>query len=87
MRMRELNIQKLKDLGYDKCCCCGYDNYWGALEFHHLDSEEKEFGVASITHHNFEKILKEVEKCIMVCANCHRELHAGILEFNYKGEE
>lgn len=77
-RQRELNRDKLKKEGYVKCELCGYDKCWEALDFHHL--KEKESGISSIMHHNYEKVLEEVSKCILVCANCHREIHAGYIK-------
>lgn len=48
-----------------------------ALDLHHIDPEEKEY---TIREHlkSFEKMLPELNKCELVCANCHREIHAGI---------
>lgn len=64
----------------NECQCCGYDRYIGALEFHHVDPEQKDFGIASKGYtHSWEKVKKEIEKCVLVCANCHREIHAGII--------
>lgn len=58
----------MKSVGYNKCIA--------ALEFHHLDPNEKDFGIASSgATRTFEKIKVELDKCIMVCANCHREIH------------
>jgi len=57
---------------------CGYDKCVEALEFHHLDPDKKDFGIGGKTK-SIEKLKAEVDKCIMVCANCHREIHAGIL--------
>ena len=57
-----------------KCEICGYDKCIEALQFHHLNPHEKEFGIAA-THRNFDELVKEAEKCILVCANCHTELH------------
>lgn len=71
---------KLKELAieYKGGCCqkCGYNKCLGALEFHHLDPNEKDFGIAEkgITR-SFEKLKVELDKCILVCANCHREMH------------
>lgn len=67
---------KLKMLQYKggKCEICGYDKNIAALEFHHLNSEDKKFTVSD-THHSWEDVQKELDKCICVCANCHRELH------------
>lgn len=61
-----------------KCCTCGYDRCIEALEFHHLDSQEKDFELSSVRHTDFERVQDELDKCILVCANCHREIHAGI---------
>lgn len=78
-KMRELNWNKLKqDLGFDGCVICGYNKYEGALDFHHLNPDEKEHGPSSIMHHQYKKVRKEMEKCVVLCSNCHREVHAGI---------
>ncbi|PIZ48257.1 hypothetical protein CO180_03375 [candidate division WWE3 bacterium CG_4_9_14_3_um_filter_41_6] len=63
------------------CCICGYDKYIGALEFHHIDPNEKEFGLSSrgLTR-SWEKIVEELKKCVLVCSNCHREIHAGVTQ-------
>jgi|SRR3989338_5641846 len=64
-----------------KCMICGYTKYPGSLDFHHLDPKQKEFGISvrGLTR-SWEKIRKEIDKCILVCANCHREIHAGITQ-------
>lgn len=60
------------------CNICGYQKSKSALEFHHINPEEKEYGIAANgTCHDLEKDLAEVKKCILVCANCHREIHDG----------
>lgn len=62
-----------------KCCICGYNKTNSALEFHHIDPKEKEYGIAQGgTCHDLEKDLQEIQKCILVCANCHREIHDGL---------
>jgi len=57
-----------------KCEICGYDKCVGALVFHHQNPEEKSF---SISHHHgsLERLKKEADKCLLLCSNCHRELH------------
>lgn len=63
---------------YKGGCCdiCGYNKFYGALDFHHKNSEEKDFGLSkSGICRTFEDQKKEVDKCILVCANCHREIH------------
>lgn len=60
-----------------KCEICGYNKCLAALEFHHLNPNEKEFGIGSKGYtRSWEKIKMELDKCILVCANCHRELHS-----------
>jgi len=64
-----------------KCAICGYKRSIEALEFHHLDPKKKDFGVSEdgLTR-AWERVKKEIEKCILICANCHRELHAGVTQ-------
>jgi len=59
-----------------KCCKCGYNKYIGALEFHHTNPKEKEFDWKTIRLVSKDKFYKELDKCILLCANCHREEHA-----------
>lgn len=68
--------KKLKLIKYKggKCQKCGYDKCEEALEFHHLDPTKKDFNVSKHSF-SFETMKKEVDKCILVCANCHREIH------------
>jgi len=57
-----------------KCEICGYDKCIQALEFHHLDPLQKDFTISSNSF-SFEKMKKEADKCILVCSNCHKEIH------------
>ncbi len=59
------------------CELCGYDNYQGALEFHHRDPFKKDFHVSGSTV-NWEKLVIELNKCSLLCSNCHKEVHAGL---------
>ena len=75
-RNRKLNL--LAACG-NKCCLCGYDKAVAALEFHHIDATQKEFGIGSNGNcHNIQKDIAEIRKCILVCSNCHREVHSGL---------
>lgn len=60
---------------------CGYCRCQNALDFHHRNPEVKSFGlsVRGLTR-SWEKIKKEIDKCVLICANCHREVHAGITQ-------
>ncbi len=65
----------------NKCQICGYDKCIRALEFHHLKKEEKSFGLSeSGLTRSWAKILVELDKCILLCANCHREVEAGLTQ-------
>jgi hypothetical protein len=59
-----------------KCERCGYDKYIGALEFHHRDPSQKDPN--ALKNRGLKALLKEIEKCDLLCANCHREEHARI---------
>lgn len=58
-----------------KCSACGYNKCFGALTFHHLDSSEKELRLGDAHCRKWEVIVKELDKCILLCSNCHAELH------------
>lgn len=61
------------------CLLCGYDRYAGALQFHHLDPAAKTFGLASRgLARSLAKARIEVAKCVLLCANCHAEVEAGL---------
>ena len=70
---------KLVEYKGGKCQYCGYNKCIDALEFHHLDKKEKDFTISGKSW-SFEKIKKETDKCVMVCSNCHKEIHAGLIE-------
>jgi len=71
---------KIKLVEYKGGCCeiCKYDKCVDALEFHHKNPAEKDFSVGGQSK-SFEKLKNEVDKCVLVCANCHREIHAGLI--------
>jgi hypothetical protein len=56
-----------------KCVKCGYNKCLGALEFHHRDPEAKEFAICK--KWSLEKMKAELDKCDLVCSNCHKETH------------
>ena len=63
-----------------ECKLCGYNKCEKALEFHHLDPSTKLINIAKLgmTRHNSQFVLDELRKCVVLCANCHREFHAGV---------
>ena len=71
--------QKLKALEYlgGGCKVCGYNKCTAALDFHHIDPSTKE-GIKDYL--TFENNKEELDKCIILCCRCHREIHAGIIK-------
>jgi hypothetical protein len=76
-RRRKVKASLVREAG--GCCrMCGYDRCVAALEFHHLDPEDKKFGVAQGgMAHSIEHLRAEVRKCILLCSNCHAEVESG----------
>ena len=64
-----------------KCQCCGYSKCIEALEFHHLDPNIKSFTISGKSK-SFNSLKSEVDKCILVCSNCHKEIHAGLINID-----
>lgn len=61
------------------CSSCGYCRCFDALHFHHLDSSVKDFKISGNHSRSWESIKRELDKCILLCANCHAERHAGFI--------
>lgn len=82
-RCRELKNKFLEIKGVDRCEKCGFKGEnTSSLDFHHKNKEEKDFSIGNayrfITDYG-EKIIKEIEKCVVLCSNCH-----AIEHFNFK---
>lgn len=58
------------------CSICGYSKCAEALTFHHLNPEEKSFEISGSHTRKWEVVKTELDKCILLCQNCHHELHA-----------
>ncbi len=60
-----------------RCSVCGYSRNLATLAFHHLDSEEKDFklDMRALSNRTLKSVRTELDKCILVCQNCHAELH------------
>lgn len=68
-----------------KCEICGYNKCVNSLVFHHLDPILKEETPQKIIYNGtVEKAEKELKKCILVCANCHGEIHSKEYNFDYR---
>lgn len=60
-----------------KCNICGYNKCISALDFHHIDRNDKEFQIGQVKTTTLSQTVKnELDKCMLLCSNCHRELHS-----------
>lgn len=78
--------RKLVKLKGGCCEICGYDKCIAALEFHHSDPSEKELELSAslnFSEKDIKNLISEVDKCILVCSNCHREIHSS-MEFYHR---
>ncbi len=62
-----------------RCQLCGYAGCMGALQFHHVDPETKEFSLSKRQVISMERLRQEALKCVLLCANCHFEVEAGLI--------
>lgn len=72
--------RKLREMAIEykggKCSICGYSKCIAALDFHHINPSEKEFGISQKGFsRSWDKVKTELDKCQILCANCHREIH------------
>lgn len=78
----EKEVQKCKDLLLEfksvGCTLCP-EKEPVALDLHHLDEETKDANVSDLMRRGTKKLIAEMNKCVVLCANCHRKVHAGIL--------
>lgn len=75
---RNMKLQAIKMLG-GKCSICGYNKCVDALEFYHKNPKEKEFKLGSGNTMSWEEYKNELKKCILVCSNCHKEIHSRLV--------
>ena len=79
VNQRRFSIKR-KSVDYlgGKCERCSYDKCLRALSFHHRNSSEKDFSVSGNHCHSWERIRTELDKCMLLCSNCHMEVHEEI---------
>jgi hypothetical protein len=72
---------KLKAVTYKggRCLACGYSRCVRAFKFHHIDPGSKDFSISQVTR-SWDNVRAELDKCILLCGNCHDEVHAGMLD-------
>lgn len=73
-RKRDIKEKAVEYKG-GKCENCGYCKSLRSLHFHHKNPKEKDFTIAHMLKMDFEVLKRELDKCILICANCHGEVH------------
>ena len=71
---RGMFLAKIKEQRGGKCVRCGYNRCIKALEFHHIDPSKKDFTISN-DHFKLLDAIEESKKCVLICSNCHKELH------------
>lgn len=70
-----------------KCQICAYDKCQNALHFHHVDPSKKKFAISDSLRKKYtqQEIDEEIQKCVLVCSNCHAEIHSGLIKLEENG--
>lgn len=63
------------------CIICG-EAEKVCIDFHHLDPKEKDFTIGANSRKTKDALQKEIDKCVCLCANCHRKVHAGLIDLS-----
>lgn len=81
-KWRERTIAAINHIMGTKCVICGYDKSYYSLAYHHIDPTTKEFNISEVRSYSYawDKIEAELRKCVVVCTNCHGEIHHGLIE-------
>jgi 5-methylcytosine-specific restriction endonuclease McrA len=80
IKNRQNKKKKLVEMFGGKCSVCDYKKYLGALDFHHTNPKTKSFALSvKGLSYSWESLVKEAEKCVLVCKNCHTEIEAGLI--------
>ena len=76
---RQALQQRVRDYKSERGCTCCDESDEMCLELHHLDPSEKELNPADMATRgwSWERMLSEIQKCVVVCSNCHKKIHAG----------
>jgi hypothetical protein len=74
-KQRKDAMKRLIDYKGGRCEVCGYNKCIAALDFHHIDPNAKLFGIAQSLTRDWISLILEADKCLLLCSNCHRELH------------
>jgi hypothetical protein len=80
-RFQERNTKIFKEWKDKQHCLFCKEDTPCVLDFHHLDPKEKDYQIGSMAPNlSWKSLKRELDKCVILCSNCHRKLHAGLLE-------
>lgn len=81
--------KKLVELAGGKCSECGYRKNYAGLCFHHTGDEAKDFGITlrECSNNSWKVLVEEAAKCVLLCHNCHMELHHPDLAIREDGSD
>jgi hypothetical protein len=77
LRRRHLKLLAVVYKG-GKCIECGYLKCLRSMDFHHLDPSQKDFSISANANRAWNNVKSELDKCILICKNCHGELHESL---------
>jgi hypothetical protein len=73
---RKQKARAVAELG-GKCKFCGYDKHFCSLDFHHIDQKKKDVNFGSKGGWSWDRLMRELRKCVLLCKNCHAAVHTG----------
>ena len=79
LRNRKKKLDLITIAG-SKCVKCGYSKCQQVLQFHHVDPKTKSFNISGGYNRSMDALKEEIAKCILVCANCHIEIHSSLTQ-------
>lgn len=76
---KEMKCRTVLAMG-GSCVICGYRKCPESMDLHHLDPSQKDFTIGHVRANpkSWPKIVAELKKCVLLCRNCHGEIHAGV---------
>ena len=80
---QQKNVELMREWKTDKGCQVCDENFGPCLELHHIDPNEKEGHPSDFIGTSFNAFLQESKKCVVLCANCHRKVHAGKINLGF----
>lgn len=80
--IRERRKEWINSIRMKTGCCLCHEQDVEVLDFHHFKGEKKEFNITSDWDREIEKLVNEINKCVVLCSNCHRRVHAGTREID-----